>query len=597
MLKYIFKGIFPFLLLLIPNLVFAEKLTILHINDHHSHLEANSRMGLDLDGESTRTKSGGFPAVVTKIKELRSENPNSLTLHAGDATSGTLYFTLFEGEADAALMNAVCFDAFVVGNHEFNNGDQGLVTFLDYLKEGNCQTPVLGANVQPEIGVSPLAKSSADDYIQPYTIVERNGEKIGIIGIVISRKTKMSSNPDDTTMFLDEVTTAQKYADELKSQGVDQVILLSHYGYENDLALAQNTSGIDIIVGGDSHSLLGDLSDLGLKPSGSYPTMVNDASGNDVCVVTAWQYSQILGELHAEFDDKGNITSCIGTPHMMLADSFKRKNSDGERVEIEEGYRDAVYSVIKVNPSLSIVEPDADAQALLAGYSSKIDEFSSKIIGSVSEDLCLERIPGQGKSKMCDPSKTAKNGSDISNIVAQAFREMSNLSDIAIQNGGGTRVDVAAGDYTLGDAYTLLPFSNTIVELSMTGQEIKNVLEDALDYALSPDGSTCAYPYAAGLRWDVDSSKAKGDRISNLEFKGRSDSSWSSLNMSQMYTVATNNYISSGKDGYLTFGDISKEGRVVDTYLGYAQSFVDYVKKVGTIKKLPLSEYSTQSFK
>ena len=597
MLKYIFKGIFPFLLLLIPNLVFAEKLTILHINDHHSHLEANSRMGLDLDGESTRTKSGGFPAVVTKIKELRSENPNSLTLHAGDATSGTLYFTLFEGEADAALMNAVCFDAFVVGNHEFNNGDQGLVTFLDYLKEGNCQTPVLGANVQPEIGVSPLAKSSADDYIQPYTIVERNGEKIGIIGIVISRKTKMSSNPDDTTMFLDEVTTAQKYADELKSQGVDQVILLSHYGYENDLALAQNTSGIDIIVGGDSHSLLGDLSDLGLKPSGSYPTMVNDASGNDVCVVTAWQYSQILGELHAEFDDKGNITSCIGTPHMMLADSFKRKNSDGERVEIEEGYRDAVYSVIKVNPSLSIVEPDADAQALLAGYSSKIDEFSSKIIGSVSEDLCLERIPGQGKSKMCDPSKTAKNGSDISNIVAQAFREMSNLSDIAIQNGGGTRVDVAAGDYTLGDAYTLLPFSNTIVELSMTGQEIKNVLEDALDYALSPDGSTGAYPYAAGLRWDVDSSKAQGDRISNLEFKGRSDSSWSSLNMSQMYTVATNNYISSGKDGYLTFGDISKEGRVVDTYLGYAQSFVDYVKKVGTIKKLPLSEYSTQSFK
>ena len=154
-----------------------------------------------------------------------------------------------------------------------------------------------------------------------------------------------------------------------------------------------------------------------------------------------------------------------------------------------------------------------------------------------------------------------------------------------------------AVDYTLGDAYTLLPFNNTIVELSMTGQEIKNVLEDALDYALSPDGSTCAYPYAAGLRWDVDSSKAKGDRISNLEFKGRSDSSWSSLNMSQMYTVATNNYISSGKDGYLTFGDISKEGLVVDTYLGYAQSFVDYVKKVGTIKKLPLSEYSTQSFK
>ena len=143
------------------------------------------------------------------------------------------------------------------------------------------------------------------------------------------------SNPDDTTMFLDEANTAQQYADELKAQGVDRVILLSHYGYDNDLALAQNTSGIDIIVGGDSHSLLGDLSDLGLKPSGSYPTMVSDASGNDVCVVTAWQYSQIVGELHAEFDGQGNITSCMGTPHMMLADSFKEKMLTGKELKLK----------------------------------------------------------------------------------------------------------------------------------------------------------------------------------------------------------------------------------------------------------------------
>ena len=597
MYKNVLRGIIPLFILLIPNFVLAEKLSIFHINDHHSHLEANGSMDLDLAGETTRTSSGGFPAVVSKIKELRLNNPNSLTLHAGDATNGTLYFTLFDGEADAALMNSVCFDAFVVGNHEFNNGDQGLVTFLDYLQEGNCQTSVLGANVEPQVGTSPLALSGAEDYIQPFTIVERNGERIGIIGIVISKKTKMSSNPDETTQFLDEVKTAQQYADELRAQGVDRIILLSHYGYDNDVALAQNTNGIDIIVGGDSHSLLGDFQNVGLKPSGSYPTMVSDQKGNDVCVVTAWQYSQIVGELHAEFDNQGRITSCEGTPHMMLADSFKRKNSDGDRVEIEGASRDAVYSAIQSNSSISLVEPDADAAALLASYTSKIEEFSSEVIGSVSEDLCLERIPGQGRSKMCDVSMTQNNGSDISNIVAQAFREMSNLSDIAIQNGGGTRVDVAAGDYTLGDAYTLLPFGNTIVELSMTGQEIHDVLEDALDYALSPDGSTGAYPYAAGLRWDVDTSQSKGNRISNLEVKGRNDRSWSPLSKDQSYTVATNNYIAGGKDGYLTFGEISKQGRVVDTYLGYAQSFVDYVKKVGTIDKLPLSEYSTQSFK
>tara|TARA_E500000081_G_C6116860_1_gene345704 strand:+ start:49 stop:1869 length:1821 start_codon:yes stop_codon:yes gene_type:complete len=575
----------------------AEELTIIHINDHHSHLEANGGMDINLDGESTRVKSGGFASMVTKINELKKSHPNNLTLHAGDATNGTLYHTMFEGEADAALMNLVCFDAFVVGNHEFNNGDSGLVKFLDFLNDDECKTPVLGANVVPKKGVSALSPKNNTDYIKPYTIIEKNGQKIGIIGIVISKKTKMSSNPDKSTLFLDEIETAQDYATKLKNQGIDRIILLSHFGYDNEIELAEKTSGIDVIVGGDSHSLLGDFSSIGMKSSGPYPTIIDNRDGEKVCVVSAWEYSQIVGELNIEFDNAGNVISCAGTPHMMLQDSFKRKNSDGERVEIEDGYRDAVYSSIKVNPIVSIVEPNNEANQLIAKFSSEIEKIGSTVIGEVSENLCLERIPGQGKSAICNVSETENNGSDISNIVAQAFRDMSNLSDIAIQNGGGTRVDVVSGDYTLADAYTLLPFNNTIVELSMSGLEIKNVLEDALDYALSPDGSTGAYPYAAGLRWEIDSSKPKGERFMNLEYKGKSDMSWSSLNLDATYTVATNNYIASGRDGYLTFGEISDQGRVTDTYLGYAQSFVDYVKKVKVINKLPLSEYSTQSFK
>ena len=129
---------------------------------------------------------------------------------------------------------------------------------------------------------------------------------------------------------------------------------------------------------------------------------------------------------------------------------------------------------------------------------SKVDELKAAKIGNISEDLCLERIPGQGKSKLCDVSQTSAYGSDISNLVSHAFRDMARTSDIAIQNAGGVREDVPAGDFTIGDAYKLLPFSNTLVELKMSGEEIKNVLEDALDYALNPEGSTGAYPYAAG---------------------------------------------------------------------------------------------------
>ena len=575
----------------------ANQLTILHINDHHSHLRADGRMSLNIGGNNTRVRSGGFPAIVSTFDKLSEGKSNVLRLHAGDAITGDLYYTLFKGEADAALMNEVCFDAFALGNHEFDNGDAGLANFLDFLNNGDCQTPILAANISPEVGVSPLTKNSATDYIQPFTVINKGGMKIGIIGIDIATKTKNSSSPDESTLFLDETETAQKYIDELAADGVNHIILLTHYQYQNDLKLAENLRGVDIIVGGDSHTLLGDFKDLGLNSKGPYPTMAKNADGEPVCVVQAWQYSQIVGELNVDFSNDGVVETCDGLPHMMLGDSFKRKNADGDRVEIEGTERQAVLDAINADPKLHLVKGDTGAEALLAGFSSKVDELKAAKIGNISEDLCLERIPGQGKSKLCDVSQTSAYGSDISNLVSHAFRDMARTSDIAIQNAGGVREDVPAGDFTIGDAYKLLPFSNTLVELKMSGEEIKSVLEDALDYALNPEGSTGAYPYAAGVRWHVDVSKDKGFRFTGLEFKGPKDGTWTELDMDRIYTVVTNNYISSGRDGYLTFGTISKEGRVTDTYLDYAQSFVDYVRKVGTVNKLDRSDYSTQSFK
>ena len=574
----------------------AGDLKILHINDHHSHLKPDGRMSLKLDGQSTRVRSGGMPAVTAKIKQLENAAGNNvLKLHAGDAISGSLFFTLFKGEADAALMNEICFDAFALGNHEFNEGDAGLAKFLDFLKSGDCHTPVLAANIKPEVGVSALTPNSATDYIQPYTVMQVDGMKIGIVGIDIVRKTKLSSSPDETTMFLDEAETAQKMVDELTKSGVDHIILLTHYGYGNELELAAKIDGVDVIIGGDSHTLLGDFDDVGLNAAGPYPTVVKGVGGKSVCVASAWQYSQIVGELDLSFNDAGEIMSCKGVPHMMLADSFKRKNADGDRVEVEGAARDAIYAAIKADPKLSIVTEDEDAAALLETFNVKVEEMRMVKVGTVAENLCLSRIPGDGRSKICSPEETARYGSDISMLVAHAFREMAKASDIAIQNGGGVRTDIAKGDLTMGDAYKLLPFANTLAEMDMTGAEIKAVLEEALDYALQPDGSTGAYPYAAGLRWHIDATKVMGQRFSKMEFKGRNDTGWVPLDMTRTYRLVTNDYIAAGRDGYKTFKTVKNDGRYTDTYLDYAQSFVDYVQERGTITKLPASEYSTQS--
>ena len=148
----------------------------------------------------------------------------------------------------------------------------------------------------------------------------------------------------------------------------------------------------------------------------------------------------------------------------------------------------------------------------------------------------------------------------------------------------------------MGAAYKLLPFANTLVEMDMTGGEIKTVLEEALDYALQPDGSTGAYPYAAGLRWVVDATKPAGQRLSKMEYKGRDDAAWVPLDMNKTYRLVTNNYIAAGRDGYLTFKTVKNDGRYTDTYLDYAQSFVDYVEERSSVGKLPASEYSTQRF-
>ena len=235
-------------------------LRILHINDHHSRVAPDSGQVLLLDGEPTQVSFGGFPQLVTAFDELARGADHVLRLHAGDAMTGDLYYTLFAGEADADLMNQVCFDAFTVGNHEFDAGDAGLKRFLDCLSKRtwDCRTPSLGANVRPTVGGSPLAKFSAHDYLVPRIVLERGGRRIGIVGIDVAGKTRASSSPDPGTEFLDEATTAQAEVDALRAEGVDIVVLMTHIGYQADVELARSLRGVDVIVGSDSHSLLGD---------------------------------------------------------------------------------------------------------------------------------------------------------------------------------------------------------------------------------------------------------------------------------------------------------------------------------------------------
>ncbi|WP_022964376.1 5'-nucleotidase C-terminal domain-containing protein [Halopseudomonas pelagia] len=571
-------------------------LNIAHINDHHSQLDAFAGFEIQLDGETTRVELGGFSRVTSALAEIEQRVPNLLKLHAGDAITGTLYYTFYKGEADADMMNTVCFDAFALGNHEFDDSDAGLKTFLDYLAEGDCDTPVLAANVKPQVG-TPLAPSAVDDYIKPYTVREVDGVQVGIIGIDISGKTTNSSRPLDSTEFLDEIQTAQDVINELQSQGVEHIVLLTHQGYENDKSMAANLSGVDVIIGGDSHSLLGDFSTLGLASSGDYPTRATNADGDLVCIGQAWEYSKALGLMSVEFDGEGKVASCEGQASLLIGDTFQQA-VDGTFSAVGESRRQELLTLVETMDELNVTAPDTAAEAILATYKDQIDERKQEIIGLANESFCLVRVPGETTNRSsgtpgCATANTLAQGSDAAQLVAEAFLNASQRADFALQNAGGVRIPLPAGEITYNTASTMLPFTNVLVELDITGAEVVSTLEDAVANHLDASGSDGSQPYAAGLRWDVDLSEIPGSRFSNVEVRNE-NGQWVPIELNRTYVLVTNDFIAEGRDGYTTLGTVTDDGRSVNTYLLYTQSLVDYLIAQNNVSRPMRGDYSHQ---
>lgn len=545
----------------------AVEISIIHINDHHSYLEPTEQR-ITINGKSTKVNIGGFAAVNGKIKELRNSVKNPLVLHAGDAITGTLYFTLFNGSADAAVMNAGNFDFFTLGNHEFDAGNEGLLKLLSPLK-----VPVLSANVVADKG-SILANKW-----KPYEIVIFDGEKIGIIGLDTVNKTINSSSPGKDIKFYDEIKTAQKYANILKSKGINKIILLSHAGTEKNFEIAQKVSGIDIIVTGDSHYLYGndELRSYKLPVIHEYPTQFKSPKGEPVYVVEAWSYSSVVGELGVKFSKDGIATITRKNPYVLIhTDKFQVKNKEGKWEELKGEERENVIKQIEKSPYLTIAKEDLETKEIINKYKAEKDILAKQIIGSISGN----NMPGGSSNRI--PGREGSNpyGSIATRFVAETMLNELNNVDFTIQNSGGVRSDILAGEITFNDAYTYLPFGNTLYTFKISGADTIQVIEDALQFALV-DGSTGAFPYGAGIRYEANEFPNKeGKRVIKVEVYNKETKNWEPIDNNKFYLLGTNAYIATGKDGYKTFAklysDPKSEG--TDTFLPDAESFIKFMK-------------------
>ena len=458
------------------------QLTILHTNDFHARFEPISKYDGPCSAEDNTAGEcfGGSARLVTAVEAARARTNNAILVDGGDQFQGTLFYTYYKGTLAAEMMNKLGYDAMTVGNHEFDDGPEVLRGFMDAV-----DFPVLMSNA--DVSAEPLLS----DVLRKSIVIERGGEKLGLIGLTPEDTDELAS-PGPNITFSDPVAAVQGEVDRLTSEGVNKIIVLSHSSYAVDQRVARETTGVDVIVGGHSNTLLSNTND---RAEGPYPTMVGDTA-----IVQAYAYGKFLGELNVTFDDAGVITEAVGEPLIMDA---------------------------------SVAEEDATV-ARIAEAAKPLEEIRNRVVAETATEIV-------GVREDCRARECAM-GSLIADAMLERVKDQG--IDIAIQNGGGIRASIDAGDVTMGEVLTVLPFQNTLSTFQVTGAVLKEALENGASQIEEGAGR---FPQVAGMTMTIDAGAEVGSRVSEIVIGG------APLEMDKLYGVVSNNYVRNGGDGYKMF--------------------------------------------
>ena len=266
-----------------------KHLTVLHTNDVHSHIDAFPKNHADFPG------MGGLARRAGLVQKIRMENPNTLLLDAGDIFQGTPYFNFYGGELEFKLMSKLQYDAATIGNHDFDNGIDGLLAQLPY-----ASFDFLIANYD-------FSNTVLDGYTKPYKTFLKDGIKVGVYGLGIKLSGLVTKKLYKETEYLDPYEIASDMETLLKeNEKCDLIICLSHLGYsyenenrQDDLTLGKRSKYTDLIIGGHTHTFL------------DRPTVVTNASGGEVLVNQVGCFGVHLGRIDFYFNEGGSSTQGV----------------------------------------------------------------------------------------------------------------------------------------------------------------------------------------------------------------------------------------------------------------------------------------------
>ncbi|XP_011551567.3 protein 5NUC isoform X4 [Plutella xylostella] len=519
------------------------ELLILHNNDMHARFEQTSQLSgicTPADRQAGRCY-GGFPRVAHVVKEARraaasGEGPPVLYLNAGDTYTGTAWFTIYKWRIAAEFLNALQPDAVSLGNHEFDERVGGLVPFLR-----NVTTPVLAANLVldrvPELLHEPNLKKSI--------VLTVKDTKIGIIGY-LTPETKILA-PNNDVEYEDEVVALKREVKVLQEQGVKILIALGHSGFLEDMEIAKEVEGLDLVIGGHSNTFLwnGETSEQPEQVEGPYPTMVQQASGKMVPVVQAYAYTKYMGKLHLIFDAEGEIAHFDGNPIVLSQD----------------------------------VPRDPEVLDLVLRYHEDIERTNSEVVGT-----SMNALDGLScRIKQCNI------GNLITDSIVHYSKDQGMCTNIAIVQGGRIRASIRHEqgpiDLTKGDWFTVLPFSDTLTVVTMNGSTLLRALEHSVDTWRTVD-STGQFLQFSGMQVIYDLAKPPGSRVVSakaVESRNTCEvSELQDIKESGEYKVIMPTFLAEGGDGYANFVGQPRE------MLSYNEltAVFDYLRKNSPVNPL-----------
>lgn len=460
-------------------------ITILHVNDTHGHILPYLKKSIN-----RKTPVGGAAQLATMIHDERIKNPDgTLLLSGGDMFQGTPVSNVFRGEPLIEIMNYLTFDAMVIGNHEFDWKQDVLNTMIH-----SADFPFLSANIVD-------TKGHYIPSVQPYIILERKGLKIAVIGIT-TVETATTTKPDNVKglTFLNPGKVLPSLVKEVRDRGADVVIVLSHCGLEADRELVKKGDGIDVIVGGHSHTAVTD------------PVVVNDT-----IIVQAGCFGLYLGVLELKIERKTKRIVQWTRSHELKTVLSGPDNP--------------------ANPHVT---------GIINKYNNRIKDIFTRVVGETTVDLVQNRM----------------GESNEGNLLCDAMKQETGAA-IAFFNSGGLKINIPRGKITMEKIYELLPYDNVLMTMDLTGRQIRELLEHG---ATLPHGGILQ---ASGISVTYNLKKPIGERVANVCVEN------SPLNLMNVYTVTTNDFLAAGGDGYATF----KEGKNIRYGDNLRDVFVEYIKR------------------